>query len=232
MALDLGYQNIVVVFDLDDTLYEEIEFVLSGYEAVDACLSARYGLASGECFGIMRDAFRGGRNPFDELSAYLSEKRGIDDLNVSDLVSIYRFHQPHLCLRTGASGLLEELQSRGIKLGIITDGRSRTQRNKICALGLEKYFEPENVVISEEIGADKTESAGFVGFVHRYPNARGFVYVGDNPAKDFYQPNLLGWLTVCVAGGENNIHSQEAVLTLDHAPQRVIKELQQLKEII
>ncbi len=29
----------------------------------------------------------------------------------------------------------------------------------------------------------------------RYPNASQFIYIGDNPAKDFYWPRRLGWRT-------------------------------------
>jgi putative hydrolase of the HAD superfamily len=39
-----------------------------------------------------------------------------------------------------------------------------------------------------------------------HPAAARFLYVGDNPDKDFLAPNRLGWTTVMVRD-ERNLHS-------------------------
>jgi putative hydrolase of the HAD superfamily len=58
-----------------------------------------------------------------------------------------------LTLTAGVRALLTELKSSGHVLGLLTDGRSRTQRNKIRALGVEKWI--DEIVISEEFGSAK-----------------------------------------------------------------------------
>ena len=232
MEVDLGYQNTVVVFDIDDTLYQEIDYVLSAYTAIDSYLSPKYLLPVGYCFDILKNAFETKVNPFDTLSETLSAEKEIKNINISELVSIYRFHIPDLTLSVSAKTTLNQLQQRGLKLGIITDGRSQTQRNKLKVLGLEKYFAPQNIIVSEEIGYDKTSSEPFRHFVNRYPNSSGFVYVGDNPAKDFYHPNLMGWQTVMLLDKGNNIHSQKESLSPLHLSQFKINEITELLEII
>lgn len=232
MNADLGYQNKVVVFDLDDTLYQELDYVLSGYMAVDKYLSEKFFLSDGCCFDIMKDAFVIKKNPFDSLAERLKSDHKIDDIDIPELVSIYRYHVPVLQLKEDTEFVLTCLQNKGFKMGVITDGRSKTQRNKIKALGIEKYFEPANIVISEEIGADKTEATPFAHFVHRYPNACGFVYVGDNPAKDFLYPNLMGWQTVCLLDNGQNIHSQIDAASPDYDARIKIKDIKELIEII
>ena len=44
----------LIVFDLDDTLYQEVDYVYSAYNAIDKFLSERYSLESGLCFGIVK----------------------------------------------------------------------------------------------------------------------------------------------------------------------------------
>ena len=65
--IDLGYQGNVVVFDLDDTLYKECDYVASAYNAIDKYLSEHYNIQSKECFATMENAFKNKANPFDKL---------------------------------------------------------------------------------------------------------------------------------------------------------------------
>ena len=58
------------------------------------------------------------------------------------------------------------LRRKNIRLGIISDGRSRTQRNKLRALGLDWI---EDVVISEEFGSEKPCEANYLYFEKKYP---------------------------------------------------------------
>jgi FMN phosphatase YigB (HAD superfamily) len=42
---------------------------------------------------------------------------------------------PEISLYEGVSEMIEDLKAKGIKVGIITDGRPEGQKNKIKALG-------------------------------------------------------------------------------------------------
>ncbi len=201
----------VICFDLDDTLYKEVDYLKSAYKEIASYAAGRCGADSTleielakKGFLVMLEAFREGGNAFSELNEYL----GLD-LPVKDYLAIYRQHVPNLQLSDEVTHVLSELKKDGCVLGLITDGRSVQQRHKIEALGLECYFSNENIIISEEFGSEKPSEANYRYFMEHYPQSTQFVYVGDNPLKDFITPNMLGWKTICLLDDGRNIHPQD-----------------------
>ena len=219
----------VICFDLDDTLYKEIDYLTSAYRKV-----AEY--AAGQCTGCsdsvnilaikaydrMLDAYREGQNAFGELNRFL----GLD-LPVSDYLYIYRNHKPKIALSEDVVRTLDALKEQGVRIGLITDGRSIQQRSKIEALGLSRWIDAMDMVISEEFGSEKPALANYAYFMERYPECHDFTYVGDNLKKDFIAPNALGWQTVCLKDDGRNIHSQEVEdIEEGMKPQRWIEKLE------
>lgn len=180
-------ERCVVVFDLDDTLVPERDFVVSGFRAV-----------SGPLGGRMIELFDAGeKDVFGRVSGAMPKER---------MLQIYREHKPILELAPGVRELLEWLRGDDHPLGLITDGRSVTQRNKIEALGIQQLL--DEIVISEEFGSAKPDERNFRVFESKFPG-RACAYVGDNLAKDFVTPNRLGWTTVCLLDRGQNIHPQD-----------------------
>ena len=155
------YTKFVFIFDLDDTLYKEIDFVRSAFSHIDRLLVADYGYKEGLARQILNNAYDNGINPFNELNAAL-EKACIKIPDaIKWMVDEYRFHIPQIKLTADAAEMLPRLRYESFDMYIITDGRSITQRNKIRALGLNRFVPNENIFISEEIGYDKTNPAAF-----------------------------------------------------------------------
>jgi putative hydrolase of the HAD superfamily len=184
-----------VIFDLDDTLYPERQYVLSGYRAVCRHLAEHFG--GQERFErFLWNRFRRGSaaGAFDALSAAF--KLGLDERNIAHLVGVYRQHMPDITAFAGMPDLLSLLRSR-FRLGLLTDGFMPAQRLKLEALQLERFFDA--VVFTEEIGREawKPSPEGFerIREMLDRPHA-ACAYVADNLAKDFIAPNALGWLTV------------------------------------
>ena len=50
----------VIIFDLDDTLYKEVDFVMSAYHHIDRLLVAEHDTKPGKAFRILRDSFKAG----------------------------------------------------------------------------------------------------------------------------------------------------------------------------
>lgn len=185
-----------IVFDLDDTLYSEKEYVKSGYAAVAKFLANV-------------------KNAEEKLwKAFEEKKLAIDDVLLSENIyseelkqkclEVYRFHQPNICFYDGVENMLIQLRKKSFFVGIITDGRPEGQRAKIKALDLKKYV--DHIIITDELG----------GIEYRKPNKKAFVlmkerfgidypkmcYVGDNIKKDFIAPEKLGMKTFFI----NNIN--------------------------
>lgn len=221
--------GLVVTFDLDDTLYKEIDFLRSGYRAVAAWLRERYSCLPATLLDEMLDAYAAGVPAFQ----HVIDEYHLGDCSVGQMLEVYRYHKPDISLAADVEATLEELKRSGCSLGIITDGREATQLNKITALGLDRYMAvPGDVVISETIGSEKPSRANYEYFERRYPGCR-YVYVADNPAKDFVAPNAMGWGTVALLDDGRNIHPQRLTgVESDYRPQHQIASLDALPDLL
>ncbi len=173
----------VVVFDLDDTLYDEIEFVKSGFKEVCAFLQNEI------YFDFMWSEFlkEGSGKIFDKLI----QKFNLT-ISLEKLVEIYRFHFPEINLDADTKILLTHLKKK-IKLALITDGHYITQKNKFAALGLEKFI--EFPVFTDTLNTKKPDKKPFM-YVSDFFCDNKYVYVADNPKKDFFAPKELNWFTI------------------------------------
>lgn len=208
----------VVVFDLDDTLYKEIDFLRSAYKEIATSVGHP------ELAQQMFEWYKKGDNAFKKLNQRLGKNTPIEDY-----LSIYRNHFPSIRLIEGVEDTLDELRYRGNVLGLITDGRSISQRNKIKALGLERWIDEKDIIISEEFGSEKTDGNNFRYFNELYPDSHLY-YVGDNPMKDFVVPNSLHWKTIMLKDDGRNIHPQKECPE-GYSPQIVISDFDELLDL-
>lgn len=210
----------VVVFDLDDTLYKEVTFVESGYKAV-----ARH-IGNISFADELISWWTDGKNALESLINKYSLH-----LSVEELLSVYRNHLPAIELDTSTLQILDYLITHGKILGLITDGRSITQWNKIRALGLSQWIFTENIIISEEFGSSKPDVRNYQFFMSKYPD-KTYTYVGDNVTKDFLAPKALGWQTICLKDNGQNIHSQDYNMNEEYLPDFTIKNISEIKHLI
>lgn len=187
-----------VIFDLDDTLYPESEYVYSGFKAVAAHLGdIKYAEK-------LFEFFKSGRPAIDELLKLLDEINLINLKNLKNLKSeclkIYREHIPDIKLYSGVEDLLMKLKNFNIKTGIITDGRPEGQKNKIKALRLNELIKPEDIIITDELGGAQFRKPNDIAFRIMRTRWRipyeNILYIGDNLNKDFQAPNQLGMQTL------------------------------------
>jgi putative hydrolase of the HAD superfamily len=193
----------VIVFDLDDTLYPEADYVRSGFQAVDDALRPR-GIQGFEPLanGLFQEGLRG--KIFDAALAKLGAA-GSPEL-VAELVQIYRAHLPRLQLFPDARRALDLLRQSS-KVALLTDGYAAVQRNKVRGLGLESAFAA--CIYTDDLGREcwKPSEVPFLEIATMLEMTDAMdrlVYVADNPMKDFIAPNRLGWSTVRIKrpGGE------------------------------
>lgn len=191
-----------VVFDLDDTLFQEIEFLKSAYRHIELLLKPYLEASLAD---QMYAAYSNGNNAFKWLlETYKEQLPSNVDLNF--LLHEYRTHLPTIKLNADAANFIKLLQQFSIPLGLITDGRSVTQRNKLTALGIQNIF--TSIVISEEFGSEKPNPTNYLHFENLFPSFE-FYYFGDNTKKDFIAPLALGWKTICLKNKGQNIHNQD-----------------------
>lgn len=207
-----------VIFDLDDTLYPERAFVESAFRHIDNLLNEQLGRSVG---ADMLDRFDRREDVFEWILSQLPKTGGIGK---EWLLQEYRSHMPCISLGAGAKELLDRLHSSNVQIGLMTDGRSLTQRNKIKALGLQPYL--TDILISEEFGSEKPNQRNYRFFADKYPD-RSFTFIGDNTSKDFIVPAQLGWRTICLKCSGTNIHRQD--FSLRPRPDHIISSLRDVR---
>jgi putative hydrolase of the HAD superfamily len=199
--------NLILVFDLDDTLYPERQFALSGFAAAELWAQASLGLT-----GLGADMIRLlDQGHLGQLFRLALEARMPDHQpeHLAGLLEAYRSHVPSLTLFEDAAWALCHFGAQ-LRLGLITDGSHAVQRRKVEALGVARHF--REIVYTDALGGrafakPHQQSYQMLETALGGDNAR-FVYVGDNPAKDFVAPNARGWMTVMIdRPGAQKIHA-------------------------
>ncbi len=188
-----------VVFDLDDTLYDEVDYCKSGYRAVSQYISSFDGAPGPQrLFNALWKEFTSGnrRQVFNAIVEKLNIGGESDEKLISRLVEIYRCHRPQIILPAESRSMLEQMKER-YRLALLTDGYLPAQRLKVESLGIADFFEV--LVYTEQLGREywKPCTAGFEYVLEQLNiEANEAVYVGDNAEKDFIGPNRLGFLTI------------------------------------
>jgi putative hydrolase of the HAD superfamily len=207
------------VFDLDDTLYLEQDYVKSAHRFISELVKKNFGNTEFAHFLSLLNK----KKQVDPISkAWLQSGLPQDEL-AGAIVSM-RAHRPNIALSSGAKLVLDCLRKESSPYGIITDGRSVTQREKIAAL---ECNDAAFISISEEVSYSKLDPERFIA-ITSILNASHYVYVGDNPAKDFFIPRQLGWKTIMINNLDLSIHSQILPEDVRYHPDETVNDLSSL----
>lgn len=216
-----------VVFDLDDTLYPERDYVKSGFNAVGNYIESKYDLT-----GIREELLA----LFDANKADVYGRillaHCLPASESAILIEIYRTHKPDkLELFPDAMPIIEYLKAQGIKIGIITDGRVDGQRNKVEALGIADLF--DNIIYTDSLGGEQYRKPHRASY-EQMSNALGvdfseMLYVGDNPIKDYAISTELPITTIEIVRAYK-IHDNAEYLR-GYVPPK-INSLDEIKEFI
>lgn len=211
--------NTIIVFDLDDTLYNELDYLKSAYRHISQHLEPKDWKT---LYVSIFSLYRSKENVFDILTS----KYSIDHKTLLDM---YRYHLPQITLFNGVLDVIKTIKNKNGKIGIITDGRSRTQRAKIKALGILDFI--DKIIISDEVGTEKPEQANFKA-IETSISGNNYWYIADNLKKDFVSPNSLGWKTVGLIDNGKNIHYEShRYLGNEHKPQEFILSFNEINII-
>lgn len=208
-----------MIFDLDDTLYYEIDFLKSAYREIASKIDHEN---MNSVYQKMIDSYSKNEDVFGYLVKHYNK------FSKNELLEVYRNHVPEISLNIGAKDLIDYCRLHSYKMGIITDGRSITQRHKLKSLGIIELM--DKIVISEEMGSTKPNQKNFTCFSDEA--LCEYYYIADNPKKDFIAPKSLGWKTICLLDIGYNIHPQDFTLEDSYLPEFTIKSLLECIAII
>jgi putative hydrolase of the HAD superfamily len=182
-----------IIFDLDDTLYNERSFVFGCFQEVCSYLSKKYDVRFSVLYESIRGIFR--EHGRGKIFNILCKKYNFDE-KIDDLVNIYRNAMPNIKLYDDSRLFITKFRSK-YNLGIITDGKASVQWNKIKLLGLSDYV--DKIIVTDDYGLSNWKPNTFsynmiLSCFNTSPSQS--IYVGDNPHKDFVGAKELGIHTV------------------------------------
>lgn len=186
-----------VLFDLDGTLLDRESSLLK-------FVSTQYDRFYNELSLIDKESYI---NRFIELDArgyvwkdkvysQLINEFNIRGLTWEDLLEDYVTNFKHSCIGfPNLHEVLGNLRQMGIKLGLVSNGKSPFQMDNIKVLGIEGYF--DSILISEAVGISKPDPRIFqraldeLGVI-----AAHSIFVGDHPENDVRASRNMGMVGV------------------------------------
>lgn len=196
----------IVFFDLDDTLYDRgMPFLAAaeefyGRKVADPCKAYRACMFRGNEVYLPSQR---GEISMEEMYIY-RWRCGFADVGIQmtakealEFQALYRLKKDCISLSPIMEDMLRCCAEHAEGLGIITNGPSKNQWNKIRRLGLERFMEQSRMIVSGDVGIDKPD----VGIFHiaeqrckAAPNE--LLFIGDSPGNDIAPAIQCGWHTI------------------------------------
>jgi putative hydrolase of the HAD superfamily len=189
----------IIVFDMDDTLYDEMTFVKSGFRAVAQYMNATFGAEEAACYQLMlKELKENGRGRI--FNRVLEEYGTLNKKHLKKSITTYRLHTPEITLNEDALRCFERFEAH--PLYVVTDGHKLVQDSKVRALGL--YERVKKVFITYRYGRHHSKPSPYcferiAALESAQPS--DIVYIGDNPHKDFVGIKPLGFKTIRIHTG-------------------------------
>ena len=185
-----------VGFDLDGTLYDELDFILQVYSPIAALLANVTKQWQHEIYWWMVNRWLEKGSSYNRIFQEVLDSKDVDgettNKTIEECLDIYRNFQPKLSLTNRVRILLDNFKNK-YPLFLITDGNSALQRAKFKALGLEKWFDHSNVVISGDYGTEYQKPSAFMASqteILQNVSPYRIIYFGDRQKDALFASNV------------------------------------------
>ena len=196
-----------ILFDLDDSLYDERQFFRSGFLAVGEVLERR-GMGQRATTVELLEHFHHAERP--RVLQKLAQRLAFPSEWIPELVTVFRSHTPDIRLADDVREVLPRLRTR-YKLGCVTDGWASVQRAKLRALDVEPLLDA--VVVADDFGRERWKPHPFpfqkcCELLGSLPSES--IFVGDNPQRDMLGARNAGLCSVRIRRPGGYFSSGEA----------------------
>lgn len=196
-----------LVFDVDDTLYEQIVPFENAYKSlfdIDIDMEKFY-LLSRHYSDVKFEASRNSEMTMDEYHIYRIQEAARDlgvfltDEQALNMQKEYKKNQQKLQMSNITISILELAKENNVKLGIITNGPSEHQWSKVKVLGVEKWVDKENIIVSGDYRINKPDVRIFEIMKEKLklPN-HSLYYIGDSLENDIVGATNAGWKAIWI----------------------------------
>ncbi len=195
-----------LIFDMDDTLYDQMAPFGQAYNEVFGT-SKEYDVPVEKLFvrsrlhsDVVFDQVQNGQMSDEDMHVYRITHAFADfDITISEQQAVdfqnrYAFHQQHIEVHPFMKELLDYAKEQGWRMGIITNGPAEHQASKVKQLRMDRWIAPEDTFISGKLGISKPDTAIF-RHVEQQMNiaAADTCYLGDSYLNDVVGAKKAGW---------------------------------------
>lgn len=225
-----------LIFDVDDTLYDQIQpferalerHIEVAREQIEP-LYLSFRRYADEVF----EATAIGKMSLKDSHIYRM-KHALADFGyqVSDATALaiqidYDYFQGQIELSPVFPEIFSWCQAQGIAMGIITNGPYRHQLRKIRTMGLVNWFELEHVLISGQVGITKPNPAIFQLMEERLEiSGEDICYLGDSFENDVVGAKAANWKAIWFN------HRKRVEPIVPYQADKVVTDWDELVEVI
>lgn len=188
----------IVVFDLDDVLYEEKTFFQSGLNAITNFIYEEYKIPKKQISTFLKGRQKKEREKI--IDDTLRHFNLYSKTRVKKCLTVYRKHFPKINLSSDAKICLKNLKN--FTCYIVTDGNKIVQLNKIKSLKLDLHMKKCFLTSNFGLKNAKPSPYCFLKICElEGVEPKQVVYIGDDPKKDFVGIKPLGFHTIRLMKG-------------------------------
>lgn len=188
--------RMLLFVDMDETLYPEYSYVMSGFRAVSAQIACDLNVSADAVYHFLVKHFyeKGRKGCLDALFANFH--RCFQQSLIDHWVGIYREHTPVISLHDGVRDALVQMRRLG-EIVVLTDGAHGMQERKFAALGLSDLV--DDVVFCDAMRSPKPSPLSIQSRVEKH---HGSVFmIGDRPDHDLALAAAVGIPSIRVRSG-------------------------------
>lgn len=197
---------LAIILDIDDTVYRQqavFEQAISQHIQLDKDQLPILFRASRKYSDISFVQLQNGELTREEMYIYRLTK-AFSEINIHitpkqalEMQNAYEYQQQHLQLDKDIIELLTYCQQQNIQLGIITNGASKQQWQKVDNLGLLNWIDREAIIVSDDVGIIKPHPEIFKLLEDKLGlQADQTYYIGDAFHNDVVGALSAGWRSI------------------------------------
>lgn len=222
-----------VFFDIDDTLYDTSGFAkLARKAAINVMIDAGLPLSSDEAYKLLREIIKEKGSNYDKHFNVLTKRVFGEEKPLLIALGMITYHNVKFALLRlfpETMSTLIYLKSKGYHLGVISNGITIKQWEKLIRLGLHHFF--DEVVTSEEAGAEKPHEKIFQLALDRMGcKAEKSIMVGNKFNEDILGAINIGMSAILV--NSELTKDEQEYLADRNIELEVVSEIQDIKKIL
>ena len=180
-----------LIFDLDNTIYDEKDFYNKYLEFLANKLNFSYYKIKNK---LNKNYFYKKKDPI-KLILIFAKIYSVNNHNIA--FNLLKKFKPNISISVATKNLLIRLKEKKIKTGIITNGNIEVQKNKIKALNIKKYF--DKIIYARECAYEKPHSSSFKKILKLMNmEKKNTIFIGDTYSTDILGAGRFGLKTIYI----------------------------------